>query len=133
MYSSNSMLNLLLQVHIQQTNLPNPPFSFECEFDYNKFDKEKYTLITKSNEELDNFVDLCFNEFNQTYPNLPIGSVHINPITWIKFALKVIALGYKNKETNKILFPNGCCSQGPKCPINMFYLIVLKNIMIQNN
>ena len=126
------MLNLLLQVHIKQTNLSNPPFFFECEFDYNKLDKEKYIQITKS-KELDYFVDLCFNEFKQTYPNLPIGSVHINPMIWTKFALKVIVQGYKNKEKNKIIFPNGCCSQGFKCPINIFYLIVLKNILIQNN
>ena len=82
---------------------------------------------------LDNFVDLYFDEFKQKYPNQPIGSVHVNQMVWTFFALKVIAQGYKNEEENKIIFPNGCCSQGSKCPINMFYLIVLKNILIQSD
>lgn len=125
--NTNFLLNILLQTHIQQTKLDNPPFCLETEFDPNKLNTAKYSLISKSNDELNKFVNECMSEFNSTYPNIPYGSVHLNPHVWTKFALKTIVTGYKSKQ-HMIKFPNGCCSQGLKCPINMYYMIVLKNI-----
>lgn len=125
----NFLLNILLQTHIQQTGLENPPFCFEVQFEPSTLDLEKYSLISKSKTELNKFVDECMNEFNLTYPNVPVGSVHLSPYVWTKFALKTIALGYKSKSST-LIFPNGCCSRGPACPINMYYLIVKKNIQI---
>lgn len=125
--NTDSILNVLLQVHIKQTKYGISPFPFETSLDIDKFNKEKYIQISKSNEEFNKFVKVCFDDFVSTNPNILRGSVHLNPHIWTKFALKTIGLGYKNKES-KIMFPNGCCSKGINCPINLFYFIVLKNI-----
>lgn len=126
---SKYFVELLYETHKSQTSISNPPFSYAVNFDSTKFNKEKYILISKSTDELDKFVNDCFIEFTTKHPNIPNGSVHINPKTWTKFALKTIALGYKNTLT-VLVFPNGCCSQGSQCPINIFYQIVLDNIMV---
>lgn len=124
------LLNMMLQVHIQHTNLANSPFPYKINFDYENVDESKLLLMTKSTDELNNFVKICFDEFVLTHPNILKGSIHINPLIWTKFALKSISQTYKDKQS-EITFPNGCCSQNSNCPINMFYLVVMKNIMLK--
>lgn len=123
----NYFVNILYKVHIEQTNLQTSPFPYEVEFNPETLNKDKYKLISGSNEELEKFVSECFEEFLNSNPDIRFGSVHTNPKIWAKFALKSIALAYKNAQNN-IVFPNGCCSQGGMCPINVFYKVVLKNI-----
>jgi hypothetical protein len=125
----NFLLNILCQTHIQQTNLEIPPFSFTVDFNPDLLDKEKYQSVSKNPEELKKFVKECMDMFLEKNPGIPKGSVHLRPDVWVKFALKTIAIGYKNKQT-KITFPNGCCSLGIECPINMFYCVVLEKIML---
>ncbi len=127
--NANYLVNILCQAHIEQTNLPSPPFSYRVEFNPETLNKDKYKLISGSNEELEKFVSECFKEFLNSNPNIRFGSVHTNPKIWTKFALKTIAIAYKNSQNN-VVFPNGCCSKGVECPINVFYGVVLKNIII---
>ncbi len=127
--NSNEMLNILYSMHVQQTSLPNSPFPISIEFNPDSLDKEKYISLSKSQQEFDNFVNLCFDEFKIKH-DCPFGSVHLHPDTWTKFALKAIITSWKNKS-NIIVFPNGCCSV-KNCPINNYYLIVLENITLKN-
>lgn len=127
--NSTDLLNLMYSMHVQQTMLENSPFPFEVEFDSNLFDKNKYIELSKSNQKFNDFVSDCFDKFKTKY-DCPIGSVHLHPDTWAKFALKAIVTAWKNKS-DKIIFPNGCCSV-ENCPINNYYLIVLNNLSLEN-
>lgn len=126
---SNYLLNLLYSTHVQQTLLPNPPFSLTTEFNPELFDKDKYIELSHSEQKFNNFVLDCFEQFKIEY-NCAFGSVHLHPETWTKFALKAIVTTWKN-NSNQIIFPNGCCSN-ESCPINNYYLIVLDNLMLKN-
>ncbi len=127
--SSDSLLNTLYQVHIHQTEAKPSPFPFEYSFDYTTLDINKFKHITSSTEDFNNFVKICFDEFKNNNPNIPYGSLHINPSIWTSFALEAIQNAY-NEDDTIIIFPNGCCSLKDNCPINIFYLIVLKNILL---
>lgn len=128
--AGNLLLNMLLECHIQQTKLEPPPFYFETDFDPDCLDTQKYLLISNSDEDMDKFINNCMLEFNTDNPDILFGSVHLNPQIWTNFALRTIINSYKLKQ-NKIKFPNGCCSQGESCPINKYYLVVLKNLTLK--
>ena len=122
-----NFLKILFDVHVSQTTNVSP-FPINVEFDYNKFNYEKYKFITENNDNYNNFAKTCFDIFLKKNPNLPKGSVHVDHIVWTKFAIKSIIESYNSKK-NIITFPNGCCSIN-NCPINIYYLIVLENIML---
>ncbi len=124
-----NFVGILYSAHVQQTLLPNPPFSYTLPFNYELVNKDKYKSL-RIEENLDEFVKMCMNKYKDRYPSLPVGSVDYNPKIWTKFALKSIATTYKSKNTT-ITFPNGCCSKEEECPINLFYEIVLEELCLE--
>ena len=118
---------LLYSAHLYQTNLEPSPFPYTFFFNREMFNKEKYSQIAKNPELFVEFVSNCFEKFMQRHGDVPRGSVHYNPQTWVRFALKAIARAWKDNST-QVIFPNGCCSMSEKCPINMFYQIVLEEL-----
>lgn len=122
------LVGILYSAHVQQTAQPNPPFSHNLSFNYEKINKTKYkSLGTEQN--LNDFVNVCFEKYKQRNPNHRTGTLDRNLKTWTKFALKSIVNAYKAK-TDIIIFPNGCCSL-ENCPINLFYEIVLEEICLE--
>ena len=126
----NHLLNIMFEMHVQQTGLSNPPFKFVLDFIPSTFDLEKFNAITSSELELNSFSKSCFEIFKSKYKTIPFGSVHLNQVIWTKFALKSIILSYIDKSTT-VTFPNGCCSNVNNCPINLFYSIVLQNLILE--
>ena len=129
---SNPFLNLLYNIHVGQTSLPDPPFKLIIPFNISQFDIVKMNLITSSKEEFDKFVEECAEQFISIHANLSVGSVHLNPCVWTQFAIKTIEQGISS-QSDQLIFPNGCCSKELECPINMYYRIVLSNLLIQNS
>ncbi len=122
------ILNLMYMTHVQQTSLPNPPFIHNLWFNYELVNKTKYKSLS-SEENLDEFVKVCYEKYKERNPNHKLGSLDQNPKTWAKFALKAIVTAYKAKS-DTVNFPNGCCSID-ECPINLFYKVVLEEICLE--
>jgi hypothetical protein len=122
------VVNILCQMHISQTSLEKPPFSYDVSFDsLHFFDIEKYELLKTNSIEMDKFVDKTIKIFLNKYPlsKVPYGSVHCSPKSFCIFALESIKKTF-DEGLNKIIFPNGCCSRGIECPINKYYEVVLE-------
>ena len=120
-------VKILCDMHEQQTSLPVPPFGYRVKFEKEKLNKTKYMELSHSKDKLHQFMAECANKFKTIYPNQPYGSVQSDPNFWVKIAIRTVANGYRNNQT-EIVFPNGCCNQPEKCPINMMYQIVLEEL-----
>jgi hypothetical protein len=121
---------LLFDMHVSQSSQQNSPFPYKVEFDYTKLNIDKFNHVNMNENNLKDFAKICFDEFIKKNPDLPKGSVHMDHVIWTKFALKTIFDTFCSK-TNSIYFSNGCCSRN-NCPINIYYLIVLENIMLND-
>jgi hypothetical protein len=130
-------INILYQMHIQQTISKGCMFQYKTNFNKSKIN---YSLLALNNKELINkmihdyhpdykhFVERCWFVFKNTYPNLPIGSVHVNPEIWIQICLLNV-IKFLDSNENEISIPNGCCNS-ENCSINLLYKTVLKILTI---
>ena len=113
--------NILFEMHIRQTTQKNPPYKYIVDnISVEEFDLSKINSITHEN--IDTFSKHCYSEYKNKYPDTLYGSVDINP----KFWTQVVILNFKKE--NPFEFPNGCCNQ-KSCSINLFYEIVLKQLL----
>jgi hypothetical protein len=128
---TNVMINILCQIHITNTKEVNSAFIFDSGIEATKINKIKFNKITKNDDSIDHFVELCMKKFNENFPKEKYGSVHCEPLFWTKTALATISKFLNSDDTtNKISFPNGCCSV-KNCPINNFYMLVLNELIIK--
>ncbi len=125
------LIGILYSAHVQQTSLDPSPFPYVFIFSREMFKKDKYMSLARNSEEFEKFVKKCYDKFIERHPGVARGSVHHNPKTWVKFALKGIAKAWK-ENSREVTFPNGCCSMNEKCPINMFYEIVLEELCLDD-
>lgn len=123
------LIKMMFDMHVSQTAKKNPAFTHTVNIDYTKLDIEKLKYINQNEINLKDYAKLCFDEFISENDHLSKGSLHCNPLIWTTFGLNSIYNAYCNKQ-NTVVFSNGCCSRD-SCPINIYYLIVLKNIMLK--
>jgi len=119
------LLGLLCQTHILATR--SKTFSQTVPFERNRINITKLQSLNNASD-FKAFVSTCFAQHKNEHPNVEKGSLHLVPELWTEFALTSITEALDNEE-NTISFPNGCCSS-LECPIHLYYLIVLKNVML---
>ena len=120
------LLGLLCQTHILETRAKT--FSQTVTFDRNQIDMIKLQSLNNSSD-FSVFVASCLTQHKNENPNVKRGSLHLIPELWTEFALTSI-MDAIDKEQNEITFPNGCCNS-LECPIHLYYLIVLKNVLLK--
>ena len=123
----DNLSKLLFNMHVSQTAQEISPFKQSVDYDYTKFNIEKFNHINQNENNLNNFAKICLDEFNLKYSDLQKGSLHINYVSLTKFSLNSIINKY-NSNNNTIFFENGCCSND-NCLINLYYVIVFNNVM----
>ena len=114
-------------MHVNLSNSDTPPFVHIKEFDKKKIN---YDLMDKiKNEETQKIFSMeCLELLKKRHPNIPFGSVHYNPVTWVVVVYNTIVKKLNDEtKNNTISYPNGCCSK-KDCSINLFYDIVHENI-----
>lgn len=121
------LLGILCQVHIQNTR--SKTFSQTVTFERNLINLNKLQSLNNSSD-FNAFVATCLAQHKNENPNIKKGSLHLFPELWTEFALESITEAL-DTENNEILFPNGCCSS-LECPIHLYYLIVLRNVLISS-
>jgi hypothetical protein len=123
------LITLMFNMHVSQTAKKNPAFTHKVNINCSKLDIEKLKYVNENENNLKEYAKLCFDEFISENAHLSKGSLHRDPIVWTNFGLNSIYNAYCAKQ-NTVVFSNGCCSRD-NCPINIYYLIVLKNIMLK--
>ena len=114
--------NILFQMHVQQSISESPPFKINIEnISIDDLDFSKINSFT--NENIYDFSRHCFDIYKKRYPNSLYGSVDINPTIWTQILIRNLS------KIKPFELPNGCCNQ-PSCSINMFYKIILEELLI---
>jgi hypothetical protein len=116
------IIAILYKTHVQQTLLPNPPFTFCMDIKQKTFNEQLLNELYAKQAVFDAFVESCKEEFLKL--GLPHGSVHHDPKIWVQVAVRAIK---QNKSAETIVFPNGCCTLS-YCSINQMYEIVANKL-----
>ena len=121
------LTKLMFNMHVTKTQ--KTAFIHKVIFNHTEVDIEKLKYVNENENNLKEYAKLCFDEFISENAHLSKGSLHRDPIVWTNFGLNSIYNAYCTKQTT-VVFSNGCCSRD-NCPINIYYLIVLRNIMLK--
>ena len=126
---------MLCNMHKTNTSAGGPYcFRFQPSLEAGwSLDREKYAALRKrTGPARARFVADCYAEYKRRHPDAPTGSVDVDPAFWCDVALRTVAATVAAKDSTVFDFPNGCCTQGTKCYINLFYLVVVDAISGQS-
>jgi hypothetical protein len=122
-----NFIEILYNMHVNLSTSDRPPFTHIKNFNKEKINHELMRKI-KNEDALKIFSTECLESLKKKYPNVLFGSVHYNPMIWVKIAYNTIMKKINDRsENNTISYPNGCCTK-EDCTINLFYDIVHENI-----
>jgi len=120
-------VKILYDMHVSQTQLETPPFTHQINnVDFDDLDIDK--LRTLDINTVKSFSEECYKIFKERYPRCLKGSVDVNPLVWVTFALNHLLNKIHNQDQDMFVFPNGCCTQG-HCSINLLYEIVVEELL----
>jgi hypothetical protein len=130
-FNPDTMLEMLYQMHLQQTCSPKPPFWQEINI--------KDIKIPNNTTKLNEIQTKAFESFLKLPEGNLKGSVHLHPDVWFNLFINIVGQLLTNCPKDKleeqgynVNIPNGCCVS-EKCPICVYNLEILKLLKTETN